>query len=429
MVSKPLCIINAVGLTPELLKHAPQISSVGRVSPWQSPIPAVTCTSQATMLTGRPPSEHGIVGNGWYYRDTSEIRFWQQASSLVTGKKFYEDFETAKMFWWFNQSAPVKYSATPKPHYGCDGSKVFDILDQTECQLVKRLGPFPFFTFWGPNAGLPCSRWIAEASALVMREKKPEITLVYLPHLDYDFQRYTNPSLERVRELDSCVETVLRAADQINAQVVVVSEYGLTPVNQPVDLNIQLRKEGLLKVRSGPFGEILLPGDSDAFAVADHQVAHLYVQKKSNIQRVKRFVESIPGVESVVEPHEVNLNHPRSGELIVLAQAESWFTYYYWLNERSAPDFARTVDIHRKPGYDPCELFATSKTRAIARVLQKKAGFRYRMDVVPLKPNLIGGSHGLAASIPDKGPLIIGPGTLPDDMQDFPAYCHGLLKK
>ena len=302
MVSKPLCIINAVGLTPELLKHAPQISSVGRVSPWQSPIPAVTCTSQATMLTGRPPSEHGIVGNGWYYRDTSEIRFWQQASSLVTGKKFYEDFETAKMFWWFNQSAPVKYSATPKPHYGCDGSKVFDILDQTECQLVKRLGPFPFFTFWGPNAGLPCSRWIAEASALVMREKKPEITLVYLPHLDYDFQRYTNPSLERVRELDSCVETVLRAADQINAQVVVVSEYGLTPVNQPVDLNIQLRKEGLLKVRSGPFGEILLPGDSDAFAVADHQVAHLYVQKKSNIQRVKRFVESIPGVESVVEP-------------------------------------------------------------------------------------------------------------------------------
>ena len=92
------------------------------------------------------------------YRDTQEIRFWQQANSLIQGEKFYEGVETAKMFWWFNQSAPVRYSATPKPHYGCDGSKVFDVLDQTECNLTERLGPFPFFSFWGPAAGLPSSR-------------------------------------------------------------------------------------------------------------------------------------------------------------------------------------------------------------------------------------------------------------------------------
>jgi len=428
MVSKPLCIINAVGLTPELLQHAPTISSIGNASPWKSPIPAVTCTSQATMLTGLPPSDHGIVGNGWYYRDTSEIRFWQQASSLVSGKKFYEDFETAKMFWWFNQSAPARYSATPKPHYGCDGSKVFDILDHTDCNLVKRLGAFPFFTFWGPNAGLPCSRWIANATAVVMDEKKPEITLSYLPHLDYDFQRYREPTVERVRELDECVEIILQAAERINAQVIVVSEYGLIPVNQPIHLNIHLRQEGFLKVRSGPFGDVLLPGDSDAFAVADHQVAHLYVRDQGNINRVKHFVESIPGVAAVVDPEELDLHHSRSGELIVLAESNAWFTYYYWLDENSAPDFARTVDIHRKPGYDPCELFATSRLRALARVVQKKAGFRYRMDIVPLEPKLVGGSHGLLPSIPEKGPLIIGPGTLPDDMQEFPAYCQGLLK-
>ena len=184
-----VCIINAVGLTPDLLKHAPNISAIGNAAAIRSPIPAVTCTSQATLLTGKPPSEHGIVANGWYYRETQEIRFWQQANSLITGEKFYEGVETAKMFWWFNQAASVKYSATPKPHYGCDGSKVFDILDHTQCDLVQQLGPFPFFSFWGPNAGLPCSEWIADATAIVMRKHQPKLTMVYLPHLDYDFQR------------------------------------------------------------------------------------------------------------------------------------------------------------------------------------------------------------------------------------------------
>lgn len=427
MAMKPLCVINAVGLTSELLKHAPQTASLGSASPWISPTPAVTCTSQATMLTGLPPSKHGIVGNGWYYRDTSEIRFWQQASSLINGKKFYEDFRTAKMFWWFNQSAPVQYSATPKPHYGCDGSKVFDILDKTECDLTRRLGPFPFFTFWGPNAGLPCSRWIADATAIVMQEKCPELTLVYLPHLDYDFQRFTKPPLQRVKELDDCVVTIAEAAEKIGATVVVVSEYGITPVNHPVHLNRHLRQNGLLKVRSGPFGESLLPADSLAFAVADHQLAHLYVQNQSDIRHVKQLVENIPGVAGVFDPRELCLDHSRSGELIVLSESDSWFTYYYWLEDSQAPDFARTVDIHRKPGYDPCELFATSRVRAITRVIQKKLGFRYRMDVIPLDASLVGGSHGLPAASPETGPLILGPGQLPDNMEEFPDYCRGLI--
>ena len=421
-----VCIINAVGLTPELLKYAPRISAVGDSQPMQSPIPAVTCTSQATLLTGKSPREHGIVGNGWYFRDTQEIRFWQQANSLVEGEKFYEGIETAKMFWWFNQSAPVKYSATPKPHYGCDGSKVFDIIDHTQCDLVRRLGPFPFFSFWGPNAGLPSSEWIADATAIVMRENRPKLTMAYLPHLDYDFQRLPDHDPQRVAELDQCAGRIIDAANEIDAQVIVVSEYGLVPVQRPVHLNRHLREMGWLTVRHGPFGEMMMPGESAAFAVADHQLAHVYVGNPGMIDEVAKALQSVPGVARVARPVELELDHPRSGELIVLAESDAWFTYYYWLNDSLAPDFARTVDIHRKPGYDPCELFMTSKVRAMSRLAQKKFGMRYKMDVIPLDAQLVRGSHGLHTE-PEKGPFVVGPGELPDDMRDFKAYVQRLM--
>ncbi len=417
-----VCIINIVGLTPRLLAHAPRISSVGAPSPWRSPLPAVTCTSQATMLTGLSPRDHGIVGNGWYHRDTQEIRFWQQANSLIQGDKFYDGVETAKMFWWFNQSAGVKYSATPKPHYGCDGSKAFDILDHTRCELTKRLGPFPFFSFWGPGAGLAGSDWIADATAIVMREKQPELTLAYLPHLDYDFQRLTLHDPARVAEVDRAAGRIIDAAQDIGAKVIVVSEYGLVPVQRPVHINRVLREAGWLDIRRGPFGEMLIPGESAAFAVADHQLAHVYVREPAMIGDVRSRLESIPGIAQVVAPEQLELDHPRSGELVALAEPDSWFTYYYWVDDTFAPDFARTVDIHRKPGYDPCELFATSKLRAVARVAQKKLGFRYKVDVIPLDATLVRGSHGIYPASNQDGPVIVGPDAPPTDMRDFANY-------
>ena len=422
-----VCIINVVGLTPKLLQHAPRIAALGAPIAWRSPLPAVTSTSQATMLTGLTPRDHGIVANGWYFRDTQEIRFWQQANSLIQGDKFYDGIDTAKMFWWFNQSSGVNYSVTPKPHYGCDGSKVFYILDFTSCDLTNRIGPFPFFSFWGPNAGLPSSRWIAKATALVMRENQPQLTMAYLPHLDYDFQRLTQHDPARVTEVDECAATVIDAADSIGAKVIVVSEYGLVPVSRPVHLNRILRQAGLLKIRSGPFGETLIPGESDAFAVADHQLAHIYIRDKNRIPNVRKLLESTPGVGSVVAPQEIELDHPRSGELIALAEPEAWFTYYYWLDDEMAPDFARTVDIHRKPGYDPCELFITSKLRAMRKVAQKKLGFRYSMDVIPLDATLVKGSHGLHVDA-ESGPLVIGPSDPPDDMLGFKDYVTRLLR-
>ena len=424
---KRLCIINVVGLTPKLLEHAPNCSAVGTAVPWESPVPAVTCTSQATLLTGKPPSEHGIVGNGWYYRDTQEIRFWQQANSLIQAGKFYDGIETAKMFWWFNQSSGCRYSATPKPHYGSDGSKVFDVLDQTDCNLVQRLGAFPFFSFWGPSAGLPSSQWIADATAIVMRDKQPQLTLAYLPHLDYDFQRLPQQDPARVAEVDRCVGKIIAAARDIDAQVVVVSEYGLTAVNRPVHINHVLRDAGYLNIRGGPFGEQLIPGESGAFAVADHQLAHVYVRQASEKQRVRRVLENHPGIAAVLDPAELQLEHPRSGDLIALAETDSWFTYYYWLDDANAPDFATSVDIHRKPGYDPCELFMDSKLKAVLALAKKKLGFRYRMNVIPLDATLVKGSHGLLQQ-GDSGPLVIGPGAPPDRMLDFRRYVEGLLR-
>lgn len=379
------------------------------------------------MLTGLAPRDHGIVGNGWLYRDTQEIRFWQQARTLVQGDVFYDRYETAKMFWWFNQSTTATYGATPKPHYGCDGSKVFDILDWSGCNLTKKLGPFPFFGFWGPAAGIASSDWIAKATALVMREKQPQLTLCYLPHLDYDFQRLPNRDPARVAEVDAAAAKVIEAAGEIGARVVVVSEYGLVPVDTPVGINQVLRRNDWLKVRRGPFGEIMLPGESDAFAVSDHQLAHVYVRHPELIATVRKTLEETPGIASVVEPGELQLDHPRSGELIALAEPNAWFTYYYWLDDANAPDFAPTVDIHRKPGYDPCELFMTSKLRAAARLAQKKAGLRYKMDVIPLDPTLVRGSHGVLPTDHSDGPLVIGPGEPPENMQDFPSYVEQLL--
>lgn len=376
------------------------------------------------MLTGLAPRDHGIVGNGWYFRDTAEIRFWQQANSLVQGEKFYEGIKTAKMFWWFNQHAPVQWSATPKPHYGSDGSKVFGILDQTGCQLQNRLGPFPFSAFWGPKAGLASSLWIAQASAMVLRENKPDLTLVYLPHLDYDFQRFSVQDPQRVAEVDRCAGLVIDAAEEVGALPIVVSEYGLVPVDQSVAINRHLRQAGWLATRSGPFGEQLLPGDSSAFAVVDHQLAHVYVRDAGMIAEVRAHLLTLPGVDQVVEPAELELDHPRSGELIALAKPNAWFNYYFWDNDAQAPDYARTVDIHRKPGYDPVELFMTSMPRAMVRLMQKKLGFRYRMDVIPLQPEKVRGSHGLRPPAGD-GPLIIGPDA-PHDMKELKNYLLGL---
>ncbi len=437
----PLILINAVGLTPRLLPLAPRLSALAKAS-WHVPvrdvIPAITCSAQATLLTGQPVDRHGVVGNGWLYRETGEVRFWQQSNRLIQAEPLYvtarrrakergRPFKCAKLFWWFNQGAVVDISVTPKPHYGLDGSKVFGIggtPDGLPERLERELGPFPFFTFWGPKAGLPCTQWIAQCAASVLKSERPDLTLVYLPHLDYDPQRFGPSGCDMnrlVKELDDACEPILDAARQAGADVWVVSEYGHCDVNLPVYPNRLLREKGFLKVRRGPFGEQLDTFASKAFAVCDHQLAHVYVNDPADTPNVRELLAVRPGIDRALmgdERSQVGLNHPRSGEIVLLSKPDAWFAYPFWLDDRAAPDYARAVAIHHKPGYDPCELFVDPRLwfptlRVVRKLIQKKLGFRMIMDVIPLDASLVRGSHGLPASDPLDGPLLIGSGGSP----------------
>jgi predicted AlkP superfamily pyrophosphatase or phosphodiesterase len=451
----PLILINAVGLTRRLLPHAPQFNSLAKAG-WclslREVLPAVTCTAQASILTGRTAENHGIVGNGWLFRDTGEVRFWQQSNRLIQAEPLYQTarrataehgrtFRCAKLFWWFNQGASVDISVTPKPYYGADGNKAFGILGTpaglTE-QLERRLGPFPFPTFWGPGAGLPCTEWIARCAAEVVREHRPDLTLVYLPHLDYDPQRYGPAGCDMPRlvgDLDKACTPLLDVARAVGARVWVVSEYGHVDVRRAVLPNRALRQAGLLDVRAGPFGETLETFTSRAFTVCDHQLAHVYVNDPSDRPRVREIIAGLPGVARILageERREVGLCHERAGDLVALTEPDAWFAYPFWLDDRHVPDYARTVDIHRKPGYDPCELFFDPrlwwpKGRALRRLVQKKLGFRTLFDVVPLDPELVRGSHGLPAADALDRPVLIGSGPAPEARDWALTDVHSLI--
>ncbi len=422
----------AVGLRPRDLADAPHLRSLGDggfVSPLQTVFPAVTCTVQASFLTGLQPRDHGIVGNGWYHRDTSEIRFWLQSNHLVDGPKVYEraleeipSFTCAKLFWWFNMHSAAALSVTPRPEYHSDGLKLPGLYSkppELKDQLQSRLGDFPLFRFWGPGADVSSTDWIARSAQLVIEDSDPELTLVYLPHLDYDHQRY-GPDDERsrqaVRDLDSSLEKLIQFARGSDREILVLSEYGIEPVDTALYPNRWLREHGYLKVQQTSHGELLDGGASQAFSVCDHQIAHVYVNDPASRTAIYEELKRVDGIEHVLDHSgkmRFGIDHSRSGDLILIAAPGHWFAYPYWLEEAKRPDFATTVDIHRKPGYDPAELFIDPslrmpKVRMARRLLQKKLGFRYRMDVISTDPQQVRGSHGRLPVEPDLGPVAIG---------------------
>ena len=439
---KPAVLIDIVGLTEaQIGEDTPNLSALrrrGACAPMTAVLPAVTCSAQATMLTGSPPSEHGAVGNGWLDRKTWDIALWRQSNHLIQGEKLYEaarrlhpDFTCAKLFWWWNMGAAVDWSITPRPFYPADGRKIpatYSWPTEFGLEVERELGAFPFFDFWGPRAGLPSSRWITDAALYTLRTHRPGLTLVYLPHLDYDHQRYgpDDPrSRKALREVDGLLGELVAGADTQGAETIVVSEYGIRPAERPVDINRALREAGLLVARETPTGEVLDPFGSRAFAVADHQVAHVYVNpvssvrpgvaRERNLQAARETLEALPGVERVLgseDKCEFGIDHANAGDLVAISDPDAWFTYYYWSDPSQTPDFARTVDIHRKPGYDPCEMFLdpalrAPKLRVARRVAAKKLGFRYLMDVIPIQPELVRGSHGRLPDQPEHGPVFL----------------------
>ncbi|WP_299800945.1 nucleotide pyrophosphatase/phosphodiesterase family protein [uncultured Maribacter sp.] len=428
---KKTVVINVVGLTKRLIgEYTPFIKSFlekGQSSCIEPVLPGVTCAVQSTYVTGKWPSEHGIVGNGWYFKDECEVKFWRQSNKLVEQSKIWDDlkdkypnFTCANHFWWYNMYSNVDYSLTPRPNYLADGRKIPDVYSypaELRDDMQKALGTFPLFEFWGPKTTINSSKWIADAALLTDKKHNPDLTFIYLPHLDYNLQRYGldfKVISKDLNEIDTVVKQLVQHYEALDARVILLSEYGITNVNRPIHLNRVLRKEGMLAIREERGLELLDAGASDAFAVADHQIAHVYCKNSKDIERVAELMKSIDGVEKVLYGEDLktyHIEHERCGDIVVVADKDSWFTYYFWLDDAKAPDYARMVDIHKKPGYDPVEMLTDPKDRlvmvkVVGKLLKKKMGFRTVMNIIPIDATLIKGSHG----------------RLTEDEEDFPIF-------
>ena len=441
-------VINIVALSQSLIgEHTPFLQkylSERHLTHIKPVFPAVTTTAQSCYVTGKFPNTHGIVGNGWYDRDDCEVKFWKQSNKLVKAEKIWEaakkqnpDFTCSKMFWWYNMYASADFSVTPRPQYHADGVKAPDCYThppELRDKLQNALGTFPLFSFWGPNANIKSSKWIADASIWVDKAEDPTLSLIYLPHLDYCLQKYGvdfQKISKELNEIDKLVEELVTHYQSKNAKVILLSEYGINDVNQPVHLNRILRENDLISVRIEKGLELLDVGASKVFAVADHQIAHIYCNDLTKKQSVKSLLEKTEGVAMVLDEEgkkEYHLDHERSGDLVVMAKPNAWFTYYYWLDDAKAPDYARLVDIHRKPGYDPVEMFMNPqnpfiKIRAGYKLARKLLGFRYLMDVIPLDATLVKGSHGSPLTSKEYYPIIISDEKIAEqDLQATDVY-------
>lgn len=426
---KRIVVLNVVGLTRSLIgEHTPNLRTLlsGSVN-IKTITPAVTCSVQSTYLTGKLPLEHGIVGNGWYFRDLSEVLFWQQSNMLVQSEKIWHvarkrnpSFTCANNFWWYNMDTDADWAVTPRPLYCADGRKLpdcYSIPPELRYKFNQEFGQFPLFHFWGPGTSIVSSEWIARAAMAIEKMFQPTLNLVYLPHLDYILQKVgPNGNIAKdLTEIDNLCGGLINFFRERACRVIVLSEYGITPVKRAIHPNRILRAANYLALKVDLNREYLDPGRCRAFAVADHQVAHIYIKDKADIHAVKELFENVSEVEYVLDEDgkkAYGLNHERTGELVLISRSDSWFTYYFWDCDEKAPDYAMTVNIHAKPGYDPCELFINPsitfpKLKIASILLKKKIGFRYLMDVIPLDASLVKGSHGRVTENDGKGPIFI----------------------
>jgi len=428
-----LAVLNIVGLSESLLgPHLPGLTAFAETRGCQShtpAFPAVTCTAQSSIVTGTAPASHGIVANGWYDRESAEVRLWKQSNHLVRGEKLWDKlrreipgFTCAKLFWWHNMHSSADFSITPRPLYPADGSKVFDIHTQPMLMrdaLKRDLGEFPFPAFWGPAAGIASSEWIAASAKWIEEKHSPTLSLVYLSHLDYPLQKF-GPSAPEIpaelEKIDRLATDLIRFYEGRGVRVLVLSEYGISPVTRPVHLNRLFRAKGWLSLKNELGRETLDCGGCRAFAVADHQVVHVYVNDPSIHGEVRALLENTPGIDEVRIPAETwgpGAGTERAGDFIAIAAPDAWFTYYFWENDALAPDYARTIDIHRKPGYDPCELFLDPALRLpkleLAKfLLKKRLGLRGLLEVIPLDAALVKGSHGRDHVPENERPVLLG---------------------
>jgi predicted AlkP superfamily pyrophosphatase or phosphodiesterase len=378
------------GLVPNIAK----ITANGETAKLEPTFPSVTSSVQASILSGRYPREHGIISNGLYDRNTYNVSFWEQSSSLVQAQRVWDTVKqknskkTAVLFWQNTMYANSEIVVTPRPIHLDDKmimwcySKPVGYYEK----LKEKLGEFNLASYWGPFASSKSSEWIANAAEYTLDNERPNFLFVYIPHVDYSAQRFGKGAVQVRDDLKKADEIVGRLVQkttdlgiQDEMQFVIISEYAFNDVKGAVPLNLVLRDAGLLSIRTIQEKEYLDLEYSKAFAMVDHQVAHLYI-KKGYETETRKALENTDGVERILDStdkKELAIDHERSGELIAISARDRWFSYYWWHDENRAPDFAGKVDIHRKPGYDPVELFIDQKTKSI-----------------PLDASLVKGSHG-----------------------------------
>jgi predicted AlkP superfamily pyrophosphatase or phosphodiesterase len=363
--------------------------------------PAVTCPVQANLTTGTTPAEHGVVANGFYWREKHEVEMWTAWNEVIGRPQIWdilaehdESLTSAVWFPMLSKGCGAKYVCTPAPVHNPDGSEsLWCYTKPTELygELRDALGHFPLHHFWGPIANIKSTAWIVDSAVYAANAYQPSLFYIYLPHLDYAAQKLGPDSTEAaaaVAELDEVLGRLIAGVDAALAGEsitwLVASEYAIVPVDHVLYPNRILRQAGMLRVREEEDGEHLDFENSDAWALVDHQLAHVFVREENSVEQAAACFRGQAGVAEVLvgeERAKYDLVHERSGEIILVSEPNSWQAYYWWLDDARAPGFARTVDIHRKPGYDPVEMHLDPATKG-----------------TPLDATLIRGSHGAPAT-------------------------------
>jgi len=418
-----LIFISMPGLRMRDLAHMPRLKAVadsGSVGELVPSFPCVTSSVQANMLTGKTPDQHGIIGDGFYHRDRGEVELWIGRNGLVQGEQLWDRLAARGITQavWMAQNikdAAADFLVTPEPIHHPDGRMelwCYSKPDGLYKELLADLGHFPLMNYWGPMANIKSTEWIFNASLWLLQRRRPRFNYVYVPHLDYAAQKFGPNSPQQTAACQEADAQLGRLFDGVaalrlgNVAYMIVSEYAITDVSRVVYPNRVLREAGLLAIEERDGREFLNVRDSKAFAVVDHQFAHLYVQDPTDIDGVAGLFE---GVSGIAEAHygdgraKYHIDHPRSGEVVLICEPGAWLAYYWWRDDAEAPPFARTVDIHAKPGYDPVELFFDPATKSI-----------------PLNASLVKGSHGAPASSPEqRGAIMTSFIDLPPSAQDL----------
>ncbi|MEN6458432.1 MAG: nucleotide pyrophosphatase/phosphodiesterase family protein [Thermoguttaceae bacterium] len=401
---KPVVLLSIPALREKdvaVMRRLRGLTAGGGIAELTPTFPCVTCSVQANMTTGRGPAQHGIVGNGIYWRERRQVEMWTAPNDCIGQPQLWDllshhgrGLTSAVWFPLHAVGCEADYVCTPAPIHNPDGSEslwCYTRPIEFYGLLRDRLGHFPLMNYWGPMAGLPASAWIVDSAVLAATEWQPDLFYIYLPQLDYAAQR-TGPDSaaadQAVADLDELLDRLAKKLTEAYGEEplwLVAGEYAITPVDHVSYPNRILREAGLLKVCETDDGEHLDLERSQAFAMVDHQFSHVFVADSDPqlAARVADLLRNQPGIAEVLvgaDRGRYAMEHPRSGDVILISAPRSWQAYYWWLADDRAPAFARTVDIHRKPGYDPVELFFDPATKSI-----------------PLDARLVKGSHGVPA--------------------------------